>query len=156
MSTPLDTAQSETPSCSTTAIAWPVWVVAAASVVVGAWGYVRWFEPTCNPPSNAFLLVLSLLVLPTLEEAAFRGGIQTIILARYGKDRAVLGISLANAIASLAFALAHVLMGAPVNFLVIVPSLALGYVFERCGHLWPCIVLHIGFSAVYLGFCALL
>lgn len=122
------------------------WVItiAATGVVAGLWVETSGaLPPTQVPPVLAWIANLSfgqkaaiVFVAMTVEEAFFRGFLQP----RLG----LLG-------ASVCFALSHFNYGLP--FLVVgvfVVSLFLGWLFQRTGHLLPCIVAHGVFDAVQL------
>jgi membrane protease YdiL (CAAX protease family) len=94
--------------------------------------------------------VLGLLVLASIaEEIVFRGGVQRL-LRRWPAGRTSWhAVSAANALTSVAFALAHLWNHPPLAALGVLPvSLLLGWAYERSGQrLAPPIVLHLYFNA---------
>ena len=97
------------------------------------------------------ILFLSLVVWqPVIEELAFRGFLQGVFLQQ-AAHRSFLGpVTLANLLASVTFALAHL----PTNPLVwivgiFVVSLGLGYARDRSDSLYPSVGLHCYFNAGY-------
>lgn len=93
---------------------------------------------------NAFVL---LVAAPLLEEAVFRAGVQEALLRR---GRALL---LANAVTALLFGAAHVAVrGEPAAFAVVLPALAIGWLYERTRRLRWCVLLHAAMNAAWLAF----
>jgi len=102
---------------------------------------------TWPPPSatafaaNAFVVVA---LAPIVEELTFRG-LGFSLLARAGGVIAIVGTALA-------FALAHGLVEAfPLIFAL---GLGLGFLRDRLGSVYPCILLHATFNALALTFAA--
>ncbi|MBC7489055.1 MAG: JDVT-CTERM system CAAX-type protease [Glaciimonas sp.] len=90
-------------------------------------------------------LVLLLIAFPLLEEIVFRWGVQRSIEER---SEAWRGIP-SNLATSLLFAAAHVpAWGWFHGVLVVLPSLVLGFVYQKTGTLWYCIVLHATFNLI--------
>nr|WP_246312512.1 JDVT-CTERM system glutamic-type intramembrane protease [Aquabacterium terrae] len=89
-----------------------------------------------------------LLLYPCLEEWCFRGGLQAWLAARRWRAGPWFGISIANLLASLLFAAAH-LPTRPIALAAatLLPSLLLGAVKERYGRIGPAIGLHAYFNA---------
>lgn len=136
-------------------IAWTVWLATSLGALAAAWLLVAWTPDVCPVRLSPYLLAKLLLISPVLEEAAFRGGVLTLLLTRLPRSVGVFGISAANAITSVLFAATHVFFGSWVNAIAFVPSLVLGLVYERCGKLWPVILLHAAFNAALLTACTL-
>lgn len=85
------------------------------------------------------MLLLAGLLVPLVEELAFRGLLQGWLRERYG-PRAAIGLS------ALVFALMH---GIP----LLIPALLLiggllAWLYERSGSLWPAIAMHGAFNAI--------
>lgn len=99
-------------------------------------------------------LLMFVLVYPLLEEAAFRGLLQSMLLRSASLARAhALSLTGANLVTSLAFALAHALrepwLWAAATLL---PSLLFGVARERYGSVLPPTVLHVAYNgAMALG-----
>jgi membrane protease YdiL (CAAX protease family) len=90
------------------------------------------------------------LVQPVIEELVFRGLVQGLLLERAWGRRSRLGISNANLVTTLAFALAHFLHHDPQwPLAVIVPSLIFGFFRDRHESAWPAIALHVLYNACY-------
>ena len=88
----------------------------------------------------AFLLLWS-----TVEEVVFRGFLQPRLAhsSRIARYRPLAGLSLANLITSVLFALAHLWNRTPIVALGVLPiSLVLGMSLERSGRLWVPVALH--------------
>lgn len=122
---------------------WWWWLVAAALPV---WLLLAWWRPPhWQWPGPAWLTMV--LLYPVLEELAFRGGLQQWLWSRPLWRRDWCGISAANGVTALVFALAHVpLQGPAWAAAVVLPGLAFGYCWER-GGLRPAIALHIWYNA---------
>jgi membrane protease YdiL (CAAX protease family) len=89
------------------------------------------------------IVISAVVVAPLAEEMFFRGGIQTIL--RYATNLPWIAVL----ITSLFFALMHEgWTRGPIFFL----GICLGYIYERTGNLWTCIILHSLFncSAIFL------
>lgn len=101
---------------------------------------------------GALIVVLSrVLWQPVFEELFFRGVLQGILLDETGGRPSYGPFTLANLGASLVFASAHL----PAHSLlwtggVFVVSLALGYLRERLGSLYPPALLHMYYNGGYL------
>ncbi|MDH4304609.1 MAG: JDVT-CTERM system glutamic-type intramembrane protease [Nitrospira sp.] len=87
---------------------------------------------------------------PLLEELLFRGAMQGQVLQTRWGQKTWLGLSMANLIVSLFFALAH-LVGHSISWalLVFAPSLCFGFARDRFGSVYPAIVLHAFYNAGY-------
>lgn len=96
------------------------------------------------------LLLWLVLLYPALEEMAFRGGLQTLLL-KSQKGRVIrYGISLANLVTSLLFAVLHLINHSPLwAAAIFVPSLIFGWFRERYGSIIPSIILHCGYNLIY-------
>ncbi len=100
-------------------------------------------------------LLFTVLLYPIVEEIVFRGWIQgEVLLGRFKLNATIAGITLANFLTSLLFALLH---GINQEFtwaiLIFFPSLVFGYLRDRYGYLLPSILLHstfnLGFSVLF-------
>ncbi|MEW6766262.1 MAG: JDVT-CTERM system glutamic-type intramembrane protease [Pseudomonadota bacterium] len=108
-------------------------------------GYAR---PVWSAP---WLLMSFLLLQPALEELLFRGVIQGQTLSFHWGRRRWLGISMANIVTSILFVLLHLMHHTPIWALaVFVPSLVFGHLRERHASLWPALLMHSGYNAIYL------
>jgi len=107
--------------------------------------------PRPDDPPPIALLVTSVVVAPLLEEYLFRGLLQGALLKRARLARRRFGLSGANLIVSLLFALAHLWsQPAPGAAAVLLPSLAFGACRDRYGILLPGIVLHAFWNAGFV------
>ena len=91
------------------------------------------------------LMVLSAVVLaPVAEELFFRGLVQSMLRRYLGSPwAAILG-------ASVLFALVHA--SNPHTMPALLPlGVVMGYNYERCGRLYPAILIHAVFNAVFVG-----
>ena len=104
-------------------------------------------------PSHGYhygILLLQVLVYPCLEETVFRGGLQARLLELGWARRQWCAISVANGLTSIGFALAHVWQHPPGWALaVLIPSLVMGWVYERWRVVTPCAVLHGWYNLAY-------
>lgn len=136
-------------------IGWRVWVGAALVTMAMAWLYADLVPGDCPIKWTPYVVAKLLLIAPALEEAAFRGGLQTLLLARFPRRVGLFGLSLANVLASVAFAGTHVYFGSWQSAAVFLPSLVLGWVYERSEQLWTVILLHMAFNSAFLLVCFL-
>jgi membrane protease YdiL (CAAX protease family) len=94
---------------------------------------------------SAMIIISAVLVAPILEEAIFRGLIQSVMGEVLGDGRRW-SIVL---VASFVFTMIH---AGSVNWQALpglfVLALVLGWLYERSGSLWPGIFVHIGFNAL--------
>ncbi|MGB0866534.1 MAG: JDVT-CTERM system glutamic-type intramembrane protease MrtJ [Granulosicoccaceae bacterium] len=98
-------------------------------------------HPAAITPS--FILWFGVL-LPVIEELAFRGAMQGWLLARAVGRRRLLGLSLANWLSSGLFVLFHLVGQSPAWALaVLFPSLVFGVFRERHNSVLPGIILHV-------------
>lgn len=97
-------------------------------------------------------MAMLLLVSPVVEELAFRGGLQTLlqdVISRHVVFRLPI-ITLANALTSISFCFSHLWsQSGAMASLVFIPSLVLGYLWDRTDSLWPCIAAHCWFNACF-------
>jgi membrane protease YdiL (CAAX protease family) len=136
-------------------IGWRAWVSTALMTLAMAWLYAD-LVPGDGPTKwTPYVVAKFLLIAPALEEAAFRGGLQTLLLARFPRRIGLFGVSLANVLASVAFAGTHIYFGSWQSASLFLPSLVLGWVYERSEQLWTVILLHMAFNAAFLAVCFL-
>lgn len=95
-------------------------------------------------------LVWLVLLYPIAEEWLFRGELQRRLFAgRYGRS-AVLGVSAANGVTSIAFAAAHLFSHPPEwASLVLFPSLLFGWFRDRYESILPGVLLHCSYNLGY-------
>jgi membrane protease YdiL (CAAX protease family) len=95
-------------------------------------------------------LITLLLIAPVAEELVFRAGLQEALLRRL-RERAAVGMLLANLLTAGAFTAAHVALHPSVQaLLTAVPALLIGRVYQRHRRVAPCIALHTAFNALWL------
>jgi membrane protease YdiL (CAAX protease family) len=94
-------------------------------------------------------LLLSLVIWqPCIEELLFRGALQGELLRWAPLARSWLGLTAANGLAALAFALAHLVHQPPLWALsTLLPGLVFGWFRDRSGSVLPSLVLHAAFNA---------
>ncbi|HYD59313.1 MAG TPA: JDVT-CTERM system glutamic-type intramembrane protease [Noviherbaspirillum sp.] len=93
---------------------------------------------------------------PLLEELLFRGAIQGRLAALGWARHRLAGLSISNWLATILFALAHLVYHAPLwATSVILPSLVFGYFRERYDRVYPAILLHAIYNGSYLAIGAL-
>ncbi len=91
------------------------------------------------------------LLQPLLEELIFRGGLQGWLAASPWARRRFAGLSTANYLTTMLFALAHLVHHAPLwAAAVVAPSLVYGYFRDRYGRVLPAVVLHAFYNGCYL------
>jgi membrane protease YdiL (CAAX protease family) len=106
--------------------------------------------PLNGPPAWLLLLKLVLLV-PILEEIVFRGGLQVFLISKRAFNKSWFGISVANIVTSIIFALMHLISQPPLwAALVFIPSLVFGWARDRYGSVIPSIILHAVYNAGFL------
>jgi len=94
--------------------------------------------------------LVMLVAAPVLEEIVFRAGVQDG-LVRWVSDRPVAGLSRANLLTAVVFALLHLWRHPPLWALATaMPSLIFGFFYERHRHLAAPIGLHSVYNATYL------
>ena len=118
----------------------PVW--AALGLWAGAFMYV----PSGWPAWMSFVLVY-----PVVEELVFRGVLQGELLrltTREGRTLRLGPVSVANALATLAFVAFHT-VAQPLAWAlaVAVPSLVFGHLRERFASVWPAVLVHVVYNA---------
>lgn len=91
-----------------------------------------------------------LLAAPFWEEALFRRGLQYRLLAYLWTEQPLLGLSRANWLTSFCFAAVHIPWQGAASVAILIPSLALGWLFERTNLLFPCVLLHAWFNLSWL------
>ena len=92
-------------------------------------------------------VAMLLLLAPLLEETVFRAGLQEALLRRWHALP-----HLANAMTAVAFGLAHAAArNDATGFVVALPALLIGAVYQRTGRLRLCIALHAAMNASWLG-----
>ncbi len=103
---------------------------------------------TSSPWATAGILVSALMLAPVLEEAMFRGLIQTTLLELGGRHKRWSVVVIVAAW----FALIH--LGVPWQALPVlfVLGLILGWLYERTGSLLPSVLVHVGFNAFNVGY----
>jgi membrane protease YdiL (CAAX protease family) len=90
------------------------------------------------------------VVYPVLEEIVFRGGLQRWMKQHRFGNRRLAGLSTANWVASACFAAAHLYQHSIIwSAAVLVPSLLMGWLFDRHGRLTGPVLLHAFYN---LGF----
>jgi membrane protease YdiL (CAAX protease family) len=91
------------------------------------------------------VLVL-LLLAPAVEEVAFRAGLHEALLRHKASP------ALANAAVAVAFALAHLATRPlPAAAALMLPALAIGWVYQRTRRVAPCVALHAVMNALWMG-----
>ncbi|MCX5662619.1 MAG: CPBP family intramembrane metalloprotease [Planctomycetota bacterium] len=129
-------------------------VIAVTALVGDALGHPqpttahKMLEAMLNSESRlalALMMVSAVAIAPVVEEAIFRGLVQTVLLEALGRDRRWTTI----VVSSVIFTSVHVGSAAwqamPGLFVL---GLILGWLYERSGSLLPSILLHVGFNAV--------
>jgi uncharacterized protein len=108
------------------------------------------FAWPAQAPGDFLMLTL---VFPVLEELAFRGFVQGALHNTNWGRKNQLGLSVANLLTSVAFALAHLarhsLMWSTLAFF---PSLIFGFFRDRYDRVTPSIALHVFYNAGYFWF----
>lgn len=119
-----------------------------AALAAGPVGALAWVAVTGERAGDGGLLtfwplLMLVVVYPVLEELAFRGLVQGLLLRpRWGRYRAG-PLSVANALTALAFAVSHWPRGGALLAMgVVTPGLIFGYFRERHDGLWGPILLH--------------
>ncbi|MGB7754749.1 MAG: JDVT-CTERM system glutamic-type intramembrane protease [Salinisphaera sp.] len=127
-----------------------LWTLALAAVAPGLAGLI-WLTPLVWRPHwpSVIALFWFAVAAPVVEEILFRGGLQEWLLRR--DARAFGPLTRANALASLAFAAAHLPTHAPVwAGALYLPSLIFGVCYERSRRLGAPIALHAFYNACFL------
>lgn len=95
-------------------------------------------------PAWRALVLLGLA--PAAEEVVFRIGLHEALLRR------AVAPWLANAAVAVAFAVAHLATRPwPAAAALLVPALAIGWVYQRTRQLAPCVALHAALNALWMG-----
>lgn len=95
-------------------------------------------------------LLTLLVIAPVAEELVFRGAVQETLL-RHLNRRPVAGALAANVLTALAIAAVHAALRPDMlAWLTLLPSLLVGWVYQRQRRLAPCIALHALFNAAWL------
>lgn len=96
-----------------------------------------------SAPWKAVALFSGVILAPVGEEVFFRGLLQSMLRHSTGRPWAAVLVT------SAVFALVHysILQSVPAIFVL---SLALGYNYERCGRLYPPILMHMLFNGVFM------
>jgi len=102
------------------------------------------------PRTTAVPLWYLLLAAPFWEEALFRRGLQYRLLVYPWTAQPLLGLSRANWLTSCCFAAMHIPWQGTASVTILIPSLALGWLFERKNLLFPCVLLHAWFNLSWL------
>jgi len=102
-------------------------------------------------PAVKTLLIIA-MVSPVLEEIVFRGGLQPWLGNQsFIPSQSVAGITAANVLTSVVFAAFHLFNQPPLwAAAVFLPSLVFGWIRDRSGSVWPCIVLHIWYNVGFV------
>lgn len=108
--------------------------------------------PAAGNPEAGMWHVLSMVLLqPLVEELLFRGVIQGQLERKAWAQLPIAGISTANCITTLLFALAHLIHHAPFWAAgVIVPSLLFGHFRDRHRQVYPAFLLHAFYNGCFL------
>ena len=109
--------------------------------------------PTSEDKPALWPYLMIVLVYPVLEEIVFRGGLQSMLLARPVFKKSQCQISLANVVTSILFAAMHLINQPPLSAAsVFIPSLIFGWAWERHQTLLSPMLLHVFYNAgfVYL------
>jgi CAAX protease family protein len=97
---------------------------------------------------TALIIVSAVLVAPILEESIFRGIVQSVMVETLGESRRWSVVI----VASIVFMFMHADLVNWENWQalpgLLVLGVVLGWLYERTGSLWPCIVLHTLFNTL--------
>ncbi|GAP38889.1 JDVT-CTERM system glutamic-type intramembrane protease MrtJ [Piscinibacter sakaiensis] len=127
-------------------LAWLATVVLAVPAAAVGWAMALAAAGLpARPPATLGALAWMVVLVPLLEECAFRGGLQPL-LARQAAlaGRSWAGVTAANALTSVAFAALHLVNRSPAQALAVLPaSLLFGRACEDAGgRLWAPVALH--------------
>ena len=115
-----------------------LWVLAA---LLGAAGIAAW--------APAPLLTL-LVIAPVAEELVFRGAVQEALLRQLNGRHPAAALA-ANGLTALAIAAVHAALRPDMLAgLTLLPSLLIGWVYQRRRRLAPCMALHALFNVAWL------
>lgn len=104
-------------------------------------------------PNLGWATLLNLLLLaPALEEVVFRGGVQGALdRTPFGRIRVAGSVNVGNALASVLFSAAHLLVDPPwLAASVFFPSLVFGRLKQLYPSLLPAMLVHAWYNACYL------
>lgn len=93
--------------------------------------------------ARTILILTAVLAAPLLEEIIFRGLVQSVLVGALGTDRRWIAIVLASAL----FTAIHGSVAWQSIPALMVLAVTLGWLYERTGSLFPCILVHAGFNA---------
>ncbi len=97
---------------------------------------------------TVLIMVSAVLVAPIVEESIFRGLIQSVMVETLGESRRWSIVI----VASIVFMFIHADFESWEHWQalpgLLVLGLVLGWLYERTGSLWPCIVVHTGFNLI--------
>ena len=125
------------------------WGLALLAVPVW-WGMSHFMPLVAGWPDWRSALML-VLVAPLTEEVIFRLGLQDWLQGQRWAQSAFCGVSLANGMASLLFAAAHLWQHSPLwSALVLPPGLVFGWCYARWRSIWPGFALHASYNAGFL------
>lgn len=109
-------------------------------------GFCAWLLPRPEFSIGLGYLLLSAFV----EEVIFRGGLQDILEMIFVEKFIFAPLSPANILASLAFALVHLVHHPPLWALaVFFPSLVFGWFWTRHKNIIPCVAVHAIYNILY-------
>ncbi|MGH8807759.1 MAG: JDVT-CTERM system glutamic-type intramembrane protease MrtJ [Noviherbaspirillum sp.] len=112
---------------------------------------MSWLLPGGSRDVSLLTALYVILWQPAVEELLFRGLIQGQMGKAPGGRAGIAGLSLANLVTSLLFALAHLLHhSAWWAAAVIVPSLVFGFFRERHRQIYSAFILHATYNGCYL------
>lgn len=116
-------------------------MVPICAVATTSWG-LQWQAQECLDARLYFKL---LLWGPVVEELVFRAGLQKWLIRQRVHPH------LANGMASTVFALMHYALSAnPASLAVFIPSIALGWIYQKTNSLAWAIGLHVFFNLLFL------
>ena len=108
------------------------------------------FQPLPWPAIWSLTFLSVALWHPLFEELLFRGIVQGYVLQSIRCQKTWNGLSLANFVTSLLFAMAHLAShSVSWSLLVFLPSLCFGFVRDRFGSVYPSIALHAFYNTGY-------
>lgn len=125
------------------------WFIGAVATAIAVSTFIVAARISQSLPVDAVHWIKWLLVAPVIEELFFRGVVQAGLKARGGFcGRPWVAITAT----ALSFGLAHLGFATVMHSaLVIVPALAIGWVYEKSRSLPVCIGLHSAFNAIWFG-----
>jgi membrane protease YdiL (CAAX protease family) len=94
---------------------------------------------------SVLIVISAVVVAPVLEEAIFRGIVQSVLVETLGEGRRWAVVIFASGLFAFIHTGAVAWQALPGLFVL---GLALGWLYERSGSLWPAIVLHMAFNAL--------